>query len=147
MDRLLTVLIVESDREVGSRIRAMLSGVAQTAWVHSLNAVRNLDRCLRFDCIVADPDLVDSFGASTLMGIRECFPKPPLVVLNGHFSRENAKTAVACGADCYFTKEDIQPPLMQHAVEFLAIKNENNNKETRASISSLHRIAEEIKAL
>lgn len=147
MSNLLEVLVVESEKGMADRVRAMLSGIAHTTWVRSLKEVREIDRCFRFDCLVVDPDLYDSQNGETLLGVRECFSKPPMVVLNGNFSRESARMALKCGADCYITKESLDPASLQHTIEFLSIKNETGNKETRASISSMHRIAGRIEAL
>jgi two-component system, NtrC family, sensor kinase len=89
-----------------------------------LTHVERLDvaiQCLnnqRFDIVLLDLSLSDSFGLDTLKKLQESVPDIPVVVLTGADDRSVALQAMATGAQDYLVKDKISAPLLERAIRY-----------------------------
>jgi len=72
----------------------------------------------RFDVVLLDLSLPDSFGLDTVRQLHELAPDIPVVVLTGVDDRELALQAMAIGAQDYLVKGQISAQLLERAVRY-----------------------------
>ena len=72
----------------------------------------------RFDVVLLDLSLPDSFGLDTVKQLHELAPDIPVVVLTGVDDRELALQAMAIGAQDYLVKGQISAQLLERAVRY-----------------------------
>src|SRR4028119_213653 len=72
----------------------------------------------RFDVVLLDLSLPDSFGLDTVRQLHELAPDIPVVVLTGVDDREFALQAMAIGAQDYLVKGQISAQLLERAVRY-----------------------------
>jgi signal transduction histidine kinase len=72
----------------------------------------------RFDVVLLDLSLPDSFGLDTLRTLQEFIPDIPVVVLTGADDRELALQAMATGAQDYLVKDRISGQLLERSIRY-----------------------------
>src|SRR5438309_573464 len=102
-----TILLVETD----PRLARLVAGVLREAdgefrVEHVARLSRALTRLARpgVDLVLADPDLPDSTGATTVRILRRAMPEIPLIVVSAADDVGAALEAVRAGADEYVVK-------------------------------------------
>src|SRR4051812_34343545 len=59
-------------------------------------------RRLRPDVVILDLQLAEGSGVDVLKTIRQCGPKPLVLVLTNHASLQHRQRCLKAGADCFF---------------------------------------------
>ncbi len=72
----------------------------------------------RFDVVLLDLSLPDSFGLETLKKLQALAPDIPVVVLTGADDRDLALQAMAIGAQDYLVKDQLSAPLLERAIRY-----------------------------
>lgn len=72
----------------------------------------------RFDVVLLDLSLPDSFGLDTLRTLQDCMPDIPVVVLTGADDREMSLQAMATGAQDYLVKDRISVQLLERSIRY-----------------------------
>lgn len=72
----------------------------------------------RFDVVLLDLSLPDSFGLDTLRTLQDFIPDIPVVVLTGADDRELALQAMATGAQDYLVKDRISAQLLERSIRY-----------------------------
>ena len=72
----------------------------------------------RFDVVLLDLSLPDSFGLETLKKLQALAPDIPVVVLTGADDRDLALQAMAIGAQDYLVKDQCSAPLLERAIRY-----------------------------
>jgi signal transduction histidine kinase len=89
-----------------------------------LTHVERLDvavQCLskaRFDVVLLDLSLPDSFGLNTVRKLQALAPDMPVIVLTGVDDRQLALQAMAVGVQDYLVKGQISAPLLERAIRY-----------------------------
>ncbi|HEY9724837.1 MAG TPA: ATP-binding protein [Chroococcales cyanobacterium] len=74
--------------------------------------------CDRFDVVLLDLSLPDSFGLDTLRTLQAFAPDIPVVVLTGADDRELSLQAMATGAQDYLVKDRISAQLLERSIRY-----------------------------
>ncbi|HEY9602610.1 MAG TPA: response regulator, partial [Allocoleopsis sp.] len=74
--------------------------------------------CDRFDAVLLDLSLPDSFGLDTLKKLQAFAPDIPVVVLTGADNRELSLQAMAAGAQDYLVKDRISAQLLERSIRY-----------------------------
>lgn len=111
----LSVLLVEDNPGDARLFEEHLSQSGLDAphrWAKTLEAGLEALREERPEVVVADLNLPDSTGLSTVRRIREEAPDLPVVVLTGQAGEEPIRAALEAGASEYLPKEGLTPMLL-----------------------------------
>ncbi|MDW5563744.1 MAG: ATP-binding protein [Methanomassiliicoccus sp.] len=63
----------------------------------------------KFDIVLLDLNLPDSFGFETVTSVQEVVPRTPVVIVTGNMDEAFARTAVQSGVQDYLVKDEIRP--------------------------------------
>ena len=142
----LRILLVEDNPGDARLFREMLSesDVATEEIIHvdRLDAAREALSSSRFDLILADPGLPDSFGLDTIDALIAAASETPVVVLTVSGQMARAVDAVQNGAQDYLVKEKVDPDLLGRAIRYAVERKrrENERRRTHEALAFLRRI-------
>ncbi len=120
MPTTITVLLVEDDLVDARSIAGMLAGARSFA--AAVTAAGSLDEAAaalargRFDAILLDLGLPDSFELETLAKVLPLAAGAPVVVISGLEDPEFAARARRQGAAAYLFKEGLDAPALERAL-------------------------------
>jgi signal transduction histidine kinase/DNA-binding response OmpR family regulator len=134
------ILLLEDSPYHAQLIREMIaeSGLATGEIAHF---ERLYDACQalsseRFDVILADLGLPDSFGLDTVDTLLAVAPAMPVVALTGSDQMELAVTAVEHGVQDYLIKDTVAPDHLGRAIRY-AIERKRRENERRRTYEAL----------
>jgi len=93
-------------------------------------------RSERFDVVLLDLNLPDSFGFETVTAVQEIVPRIPVVIVTGNVDETFARAAVQAGAQDYLVKDHIESYSLVRSILF-AIER----KRTENDLHALERVA------
>ena len=116
------ILLIEDNPGDRLLIQKMLVGKIDSRFVLECaqdlsEAFECLDRT-RFDIILSDLGLPDSFGLETFTKVNERAPRVPIVVLSGTDDETLALEAVQHGAQDYLVKANVNSDLLRRALRY-----------------------------
>jgi len=143
--KLVKVLLVEDDvidRKLVERILAKSSKPVEFTLEFAENlsaAIEQLSNNKRYDIILLDLMLPDSYGVETVQRVREINPHIPIVVLTGLDDEQAGLSAIENGATDYLIKGQELPNMLVRAILYaLARKKETEDwSKTFDAISDL----------
>jgi len=162
-EKLIKVLLVESDRRFTRYLQESLSGLTSSRV--DLFSSENLEEaisCLRentLDAALLDLDLSDSEGISTFARFHEAAPGLPTVILTGSDHQAVALEAVRQGAQDYLVNSKVDGKILSRVIRY-AIEGKQNemklvaanrdllktNHDLARSEETLRRALEELRA-
>jgi len=118
----LRVLLIEDNPDDAELIRVLLGKATGTSFVVSHEnrlhkGITRLERD-RFDVVLLDFSLPDSFGLDTFLAIQETAPRVPVIVLTSLDDDELAAKAVREGAQDYLVKREVDTRLLVRSVHY-----------------------------
>lgn len=130
----LRVLLVEDSPDDAFLLRRTLRDASpvsfETDWVEDLaSGVERLEQA-RYDCLLLDLNLPDSFGLETLSKVRKLVPEQPILVLTGNADDEIALEAVRMGAQDYLVKGSHTSGLLVRALRY-AVARKRQEEDLR----------------
>ncbi len=116
------VLLIEDSPDDAELIQVLLGKATDTSFVVShenrlRKGVTRLERD-RFDVILLDFSLPDSFGLDTFLSVHETAPRVPVIVLTTLDDDELAAKAVREGAQDYLVKREVDTRLLVRSVRY-----------------------------
>ncbi len=150
-DREIGILLVEDDSLDARLVRIMLSDLEWshvTIRRHVLRLAEAVDalRTERFDAILLDLNLPDSFGIDTLERMNSVAGSVPIVVQTGLKDLELAQMAVDGGAMDYLVKGEFDGRLLYRTIRF-AIKHHSLQKDLEDTQERLRETHQELEIL
>ena len=144
----LRVLLVEDNPADVRLIRALLheerGEFALTHVSRLVEAVEVLER-QRFDAILLDLSLPDSFGLATFERLYAASRRIPIVILTGNTDAEVALEAVQRGAHDYLVKSEVDHRLLSRALRYTVERHRLNERVEQAErIRGLGQVASKI---
>jgi len=142
----LRILLVEDNPGDARFIRKMLSesdaATEEIIHVERLDAALEALSSARFDLILADLGLPDSFGLDTVDALIAAAPEAPVVVLTGSSKLAGAVDAVQHGAQDYLIKGKFDPDLLGRAIRYAIERKrrENERRRTHEALAFLRRV-------
>ncbi len=137
----ITVLVIEDNPGDLELIRQMFGELKDAnfgiQWAKKLKPAIQFLTDNKVDVILADLDLPDSQGLSTLDRVLVSAPGIPVVVLTGHEDEANAIQAVEKGAQDYLIKGDIDSRILGRAVRY-AIQRQEMRSQLKQYAQNLH---------
>lgn len=82
----------------------------------------------KFDLVLLDLYLDDSFGLDTFYKTQFMFPELPIIVLTGLKDKEIGVKVIKGGAQDYLTKEDINNEILEHAIYYAIERKKYENR-------------------
>jgi DNA-binding NarL/FixJ family response regulator len=107
-----------------------------------LNAIRNT----RFDVILVDLSLPDSFGIDTCRRVFEAAPDIAIIVLTGLDDEEKALDAMKAGAQDYLVKGQIDGSVLSRAIRY-SIERQKAHEQQRQNNERMRLITEQLPAV
>jgi signal transduction histidine kinase/ActR/RegA family two-component response regulator len=108
----LRILLVEDNPGDAALIEAALGSSREPLFeLHSESRLRPALERLgreRFDIVLLDLNLPDSFGFDTVTSVQEVVPRTPVVIITGNVDDAFARTAVQAGAQDYLVKGEVR---------------------------------------
>ena len=116
------VLLIEDSPDDAQLIQVLLGKATDSSFVVSHEnrlhkGVARLERD-RFDVVLLDLSLPDSFGLDTFMSVHETAPRVPIIVLTSLDDDELAARAVREGAQDYLVKREVDTRLLVRSVRY-----------------------------
>lgn len=116
------LLLIEDSPDDARLIQVLLAKATDARFVieHESRLKTGLARLAseRFDVILLDFSLPDSFGLDTFLAVHEAAPRVPVIVLTSLDDDELAATAVREGAQDYLVKREIEPRLLVRSIRY-----------------------------
>ncbi len=116
------VLLVEDSPDDARLIQVLLGKVTEADFVitHEDRLAQGVARLEhdRFDVVLLDFSLPDSFGLDTFLSIHETAPKVPVIVLTSLDDDELAAHAVREGAQDYLVKREVDTRLLVRSIRY-----------------------------
>lgn len=115
------ILLIEDSEADAFRIRGMLSATNEPlGLVHARRLEEGMRRAAseKFDVLLLDLTLPDSFGYDTFLSARQMAPELPIVILSGVDDDAVALRAVGDGAQDYLPKDRLSPFLLGRSVRY-----------------------------
>ncbi len=150
-DRQIKILLVEDDALDARLVRTMLSDLEWshvTIRRHALRLTDAMDavKAERFDAVLLDLNLPDSFGIDTLERMRSVSESIPIVVQTGLNDLDLAQMAVKSGAMDYLVKGEFDGRLLCRTIRF-AIKHHSLQQDLEDTEERLRKTARELQLL
>ena len=114
-----SVLIVEDDSLDASLISERLRVIApsvQAVIVTSIYEAYKVYKVQNFDLVLLDLNLPDGIGANSVAEMKRFNRNIPIVVLTGMSNDDTVNDALKFGADCVFTKAQIDEKIFQETL-------------------------------
>ena len=101
------VLLVEDSRVEAAIVKALLqeNGEMNVSHVGSLHDAINAMTIKRYDAIVLDLNLPDSYGVDSAVVLKKRFPGTPIIVLSGNEEEVAFLRSLQYGAEGFLTKD------------------------------------------
>jgi len=116
------VLLVEDSPDDARLIHVLLSKTTEASFVvtHENRLGKGVARLKqdRFDVVLLDFSLPDSFGLDTFLSIHEADPRVPVIVLTSLDDDELAARAVREGAQDYLVKREVDTRLLVRSIRY-----------------------------
>jgi diguanylate cyclase (GGDEF)-like protein/PAS domain S-box-containing protein len=116
------VLLVEDSPDDARLIQVLLGKANEATFVisHENRLVKGVNRLKndRFDVVLLDFSLPDSFGLDTFLSIHEADPRVPVIVLTSLDDDELAAHAVREGAQDYLVKREVDTRLLVRSIRY-----------------------------
>ena len=142
----LRILLVEDNPSDVRLFREMLSeseeATEEIIHVERLDAAREALSSARFDLILADLGLPDSFGLDTVDALIAAASETPIIVLTVSGQMARAVDAVQHGVQDYLVKEKVDPGLLGRAIRYAIERQrrENERRRTHEALAFLRRL-------
>jgi DNA-binding NtrC family response regulator len=114
--------------------------------VDSLRKARESILRFRFDALLLDLSLPDSYGLDTLIEIQQTAADLPILILTGNEDETVAMKAVQMGAEDFLFKGDMHGQLLIRSIRY-AIQRKKNEAERERLIRELQAAVAEVKSL
>ncbi|MGB7344202.1 MAG: protein kinase [Pirellulaceae bacterium] len=105
----INVLLIEDNEDDVVLTTRLLSKMNQSVSIHEANTLRQAKELLqgdiKFDLVLLDLQLPDSFGLGTVHAVRDCDPDTPVVVLSGYADASTGQACIAAGASAFTSKD------------------------------------------
>ncbi len=144
----LKVLLVEDNAYEAELIEDLLSGMSDNdAQQISLTKVERLSEAIlhlnqeKFDIILLDLSLPDSWGIETVTSIQQHGVSVPIVVLTGQNDQELALRLISVGVQDYLVKRKIDGELLMRSLRY-AIERQNSQDALRKSEEKYRSVVE-----
>ncbi len=116
------VLLVEDSPDDAQLIHVLLSKTSESGFVitHENRLGKGVARLKqdRFDVVLLDFSLPDSFGLDTFLSIHEADPRVPVIVLTSLDDDDLAARAVREGAQDYLVKREVDTRLLVRSIRY-----------------------------
>ena len=116
------VLLIEDNPDDAELIQLLLGKATDSSFVvsHENRLHKGVDRlgCDRFDVVLLDFSLPDSFGLDTFLSVHETAPRVPVIVLTSLDDDELAAKAVREGAQDYLVKREVDTRLLVRSIRY-----------------------------
>jgi len=116
------VLLVEDSPDDARLIQVLLGKATEASFMitHENRLGKGVTRLKqdRFDVVLLDFSLPDSFGLDTFLSIHEADPRVPVIVLTSLDDDELAARAVREGAQDYLVKREVDPRLLMRSIRY-----------------------------
>jgi diguanylate cyclase (GGDEF)-like protein/PAS domain S-box-containing protein len=116
------VLLIEDSPDDAELIQLLLDKAADGRFVvdHENRLAKGIARLKhdRFDVVLLDFSLPDSFGLDTFLSVQQATPKVPIIVLTSLDDDELAATAVREGAQDYLVKRETDTRLLVRSIRY-----------------------------
>lgn len=136
-DRYLKVLLIEDSLGDARLIMEMITEVSSVRVKidHSFRLSAGLDRLAgdKYDVVLLDLNLPDSFGLDTIKKLNNAFPSVPIVVLTGHEDEELGLSAVQTGAQDYLVKLQIDSNGIVRSLRYAIERKKTEEKLSESS--------------
>jgi diguanylate cyclase (GGDEF)-like protein/PAS domain S-box-containing protein len=130
------VLLVEDSPDDAQLIQVLLGRSAGNRFevVHETRLTDGVTRLRneRFDCVLLDFSLPDSFGFDTFLSVQQVAPRVPVIVLTSLDDDEMAARAVREGAQDYLVKHEVDTRLLVRSIRY-AIARQSADEALRSS--------------
>lgn len=116
----LKVLMIEDDPRCVELVKIILADFNEI----KLDSSSTLEKGMalletgNYDAVLLDLGLPDSRGINTLLALLIKYPACPLIVLTGYDESELGLLAVRAGAQDFFSKKDLDGPLIAHSLHY-----------------------------
>lgn len=145
-EKALKVILLEDDNSYGKLIKTKLLEVMpkDSDLVHVTILHELLERLLRekFDVILLDLMVPDSWGIDTFLSVHKDHPHTPIVVLSGINDEYLAVSAVKQGAQDYLVKGKVDEILLMRSIRY-SIERKKVEEELRLTNETLQRKLDE----
>jgi len=142
----LRIILLEDDTSYGKLVKAKLMEVLPEGSVmeHVTILHELLERLLRekFDVILLDLMVPDSWGIDTFLSVHKDQPHTPIVVLSGINDEYLAISAVKQGAQDYLVKGKVDEILLMRSIRY-SIERKKVEEELRLTNETLQRKLDE----
>ncbi len=136
VDKSIAVLLIEDNPGDARLIQEQLREAAEESFglvvANNLQEGINVLNSQRFDVLLLDLSLPDSFGLDTIQSVRANVPDIPIVVLTGFDDKTLGVQAVQMGAQDYLLKGDSHSRLLTRTIRY-AIERHNIEAALRQS--------------
>ncbi|MBW3598996.1 MAG: response regulator [Planctomycetes bacterium] len=127
------ILLVEDDRSQAWRIREMIRrhgpDALEVDWAPSLGEAVSRLAAERFDVVLLDLNLPDSFGLETFRRLAQACPAAPVVVLTSTDDESLAIEAVREGAQDYLVKGEAPAGVLVRSVRYAIERHRREQAE------------------
>lgn len=90
----------------------------------------------RFNVVLLDLNLPDSFGFETVTSVQNIVPRTPVVIITGNVDEAFARAAVQAGVQDYIVKDEVRPHNLQRSILFAM-----GRKRTENDLHALEEVA------
>lgn len=123
------VLLLEDSEEDYLLASRMLRGTSfEITWIQSLGEAWTESARARFDAILLDLDVLDSFGLDTLDQVRTRMFDTPIVVLTGYDNDDRAIKALQLGAQDYIVKNRVTADRLLSSLRYAMERHQIDRK-------------------
>ncbi|AWB65028.1 diguanylate cyclase response regulator [Saccharobesus litoralis] len=117
------VYLLEDDPDDVYLVKELLNKTtfARKYQVKDFNTVEALNKTIHImvpDIILVDLNVTDSFGLDTLVQVRQCYKKTPIIVLTGSDENEFGEKAIHLGAQDYLPKSDLTTNFLCRSIRY-----------------------------
>lgn len=81
----------------------------------------------RFNVVLLDLNLPDSFGFETVTSVQNIVPRTPVVIITGNVDEAFARAAVQAGVQDYIVKDEVRPHNLQRSILFAMERKRTEN--------------------
>lgn len=141
----IAILLIEDNEDDYTLTHELLSPDSSVEWAQSLAEATELLKEHRFDIVLLDLNLPDSFGLATFerLGHKQ-HDLPATIILTGSDDDLLAQQALELGAEDYLVKGKVNAQLMARSIHY-AIQRHKAEKQLRTSNEELRELNERLK--
>jgi DNA-binding NtrC family response regulator len=134
--RIVSLLLIEDDRDIAGLIRNMLRAVPAVNYqiTHVISLREGLAglKKSRPDVIITDLGLPDSAGLATVVRVKVAAPDIPLIVLTAHADGDTAIDALRRGSQDYLVKGRIDATMLDSSIRYALERHQTSSAVAQA---------------